>query len=601
MRNWKIGRRVGAAFGAVIAIALALGLFASSHIGTLGDASHRITREALPGVYLVGQLQKNTQKMFNLLLQHVSSSSPAEKAGFEADIQRLRADNDAVLKEYVAILSDEREKTLYDAVKAAREAQRAVFNEVLKTSRERANREALAILNKEFKPLQKRYQEAGDALVTFNKSAADTQSRSIEDAVSSARTGVLIGLALTLLAAFGISWAVVVSITRPLAIAVALVDRVAQGDLAHQADSTFTDELGRMLTAMNRMVDNLNAAAQVAVCISKGDLTVQAKAQSEKDTLGQALIRMLETLRTTVKDVAAAGQNVAVGIDQMSSTAQQLSQGASEQAAAAEQSTSAMEQMAASVDQNADNARQTDKIASKAAEDAKAGGDAVVRTVHAMKEVAARITIIEEIARKTDLLALNAAVEAARAGEHGKGFAVVASEVRKLAERSQTAAAEINRLTVGGVQTAELAGDLLTKLVPDIQKTAELVREIAASSSEQSTGTGQINKAIQQLDQVIQQNSAAAQEMASTAEELSSQADLLQSSIGFFKLDQTRGATAPVARKSPSRRPLPAAKSHPPTSALQKMQRAVASASSPIDLGPDPGSDDSNDLEFTAY
>jgi methyl-accepting chemotaxis protein len=327
---------------------------------------------------------------------------------------------------------------------------------------------------------------------------------------------------------------------------------------------------------------------------------------SEKDVLGQALTKMLENLRRTVSEVATASGNVSTGSEEMSSTAQQLSQGATEQAAAAEESTSSMEEMASSIQQNADNARQTDKIASKAAEDARASGEAVVRTVGAMKQVAEKINIIEEIARKTDLLALNAAVEAARAGEHGKGFAVVASEVRKLAERSQTAAAEISRLSIDGVQIAEGAGQLLTRLVPDIQKTAELVREIAAASAEQSTGATQVNKAIQQLDQVIQQNSASSEEMASTAEELSSQAEALQSSIAFFKTGEERRAPAPQGRKSmPSRAAVPAhrtAGSQSSTAAgLSKLQRAVKSGGPNIELDTNNGGADARDRDFTSY
>jgi methyl-accepting chemotaxis protein len=205
-----------------------------------------------------------------------------------------------------------------------------------------------------------------------------------------------------------------------------------------------------------------------------------------------------------------------------------------------------MEQMTSNIRQNADNAMQTEKIAVKSADGARQGGKAVDETVHAMKEIANKISIIEEIARQTNLLALNAAIEAARAGEHGKGFAVVASEVRKLAERSQKAAAEISQLSASSVEVAERAGALLGQMVPDIQKTAELVQEINAASREQDLGAGQINKAIQQLDQVIQQNASASEEMASTAEELSSQAEQLQSAIAFFRIDGSSAVQRPV-------------------------------------------------------
>ena len=304
--------------------------------------------------------------------------------------------------------------------------------------------------------------------------------------------GVVIGIILT--------WSISRAITKPLAKGVEVANRLSRGDLDMDIEIPSKDETGQLLAAMKNMVKSLSQVV------------------------------------TNVKNVAG---NVATGSQAMSSTSEQMSQGATEQAASVEEVSSSMEEMAANIKQNADNAMQTEKIALKSAEDAKEGGEAVVKTVAAMKEIAEKITIIEEIARSTDLLALNAAIEAARAGEHGKGFAVVASEVRKLAERSSASAAEISKLSISSVEVAEKAGEMLSNIVPDIRKTAELVQEISAASNEQNAGTEQINKAIQQLDQVTQQNASASEEMASTAEELASQADQLQDSISFFKIKTT--------------------------------------------------------------
>ncbi len=568
--NWNVGTRISAGFAVVILIAAALGLFAYTKIGGIQEKSTQVTAKALPKVYFMGQVEKNVQVTFGLALQHAATLNQQEKTELESQIQAASAATSELIGEYEKLVETDKGRALTEALKTARAAFATSREEMLKTSRigtAEANRSALEMGTRQMAPLLKKYAEAADNIVKHNRSTADEDGVAVGSAVSSARTGMVAGIGAAIFIALFICVFVVKSITRPLATAVCLLDQVAEGDLTHTAEVTSTDELGRMLEALNRMVGNL---------------------------------------KRTVHDVTSAATNVATGSGEMSSTAEQLSQGSTEQAASAEETTSAMEEMAASVQQNADNARQTDKLASTAAADAKSSGEAVIRTVQAMKEVAEKINIIEEIARKTDLLALNAAVEAARAGEHGKGFAVVASEVRKLAERSQTAAAEINRLTSDGVKTAESAGQLLAKLVPDIRKTAELVREITAASSEQSTGATQINKAIQQLDQVIQQNASASEEMASTSEELASQADALQSAIGFFKLDDgRRGGTPQSARPSAASRKKPAARraANPPsaTTSLANMDRAVRSAGPSIDLDSNTGDADSRDREFTSY
>jgi methyl-accepting chemotaxis protein len=282
--------------------------------------------------------------------------------------------------------------------------------------------------------------------------------------------------------------------------------------------------------------------AGIAHKISEGDLTLTVD-DRRRTGIFAALVTMMDNLKNIVAEIQTAAANVGAGSQEMSGSSEEMSQGASEQSASAEEVSSTMEQMAANIRQNADNAMETEKIAVKAAEDAVTGGKAVGEAVAAMKEIAERISFIGEIARQTDLLALNAAIEAARAGDHGRGFAVVAAEVRKLAERSQTAAADIRKMSGESVAVAEKAGEMLARMVPDIQKTADLVQEITATSKEQSTAADQVNSALQQLDNVVQQNATASEEMASTSEELAAQAEQLQVTIEFFNVNSESKAS----------------------------------------------------------
>ncbi len=325
----------------------------------------------------------------------------------------------------------------------------------------------------------------------------------------------------------------------PIHLTAAHIDRIAKGDIPEKITAEYKGDFNHIKNNLNMLIDATLEITRLAEKMAEGNLTVEVRERSAQDKLMQAMNSMVARLNEIVMTVKGAANNVAYGSQQLSSTSEQMSQGNSEQAAAAEEASASMEQMASNIRQNADNAMETEKIAMKSAENAREGGESVKETVVAMKSIAEKISIIEEIARQTNLLALNAAIEAARAGEHGKGFAVVASEVRKLAERSQKAAREISKLSISSVDIAEKAGDMLSKIVPNIQKTAELVQEISAASNEQNTGSAQINKSIQQLDEVIQQNASASEEMASTAGELSDQARRLRDTIEFFTVSET--------------------------------------------------------------
>ena len=418
-------------------------------------------------------------------------------------------------------------------------------------------RQALTEFLEHYRALQDLNVKRTEAANAVQQAAEETAKAALEStqqiangavaSLSTASSVMLGGLGVALLLGIAIAILLTKAITGPVIKGVAFAKAMAEGDFTRMLDIDQKDEMGILAASLNEMVGKL---------------------------------------REVVAEVQSASENVASGSEELSASAQSMSQGATEQAASVEEISSSMEQMSSNIKQNAENAQQTQSIAVKAAQDAREGGEAVVSAVAAMKNIAEKISIIEEIARQTNLLALNAAIEAARAGEHGKGFAVVAAEVRKLAERSGSAAAEISDLSSSSVQVAERAGGMLTKMVPDIQRTADLVQEIAAASQEQNSGAEQINKAIQQLDQVVQQNASASEEMASTSEELSSQAEQLQSTMAFFRVDATgrRHVKAPV-------KALPSATSGVRRSAPVK-PRPVAPSKGGIDIDLDDKDDD---------
>jgi methyl-accepting chemotaxis protein len=288
--------------------------------------------------------------------------------------------------------------------------------------------------------------------------------------------------------------------------------------------------------------------------LSDGILNTQVdKSLSLRDDeigiLAKSTIKLTEQLTDVVTQISSSANQLSAAGEELNSSSQELSMGANQQASSVEEVSSSMEQMTSNIDQNNDNAQETNKIANNTYLKMAKVEEASQKSVMAVREIADKISIITDIAFQTNLLALNAAVEAARAGEQGRGFAVVAAEVRKLAERSRVAANEINDISKSSLQITEQSGNLLKEILPDINRTAKLVEEIAAASVEQRHGSGQINSAIQQLNSVTQQNASASEELASSAEELTAQSVMLLESISFFQIDTNKSAKSLIQKQ----------------------------------------------------
>jgi methyl-accepting chemotaxis protein len=518
MKKLRIGLRLAISYATLCALLVLVGAFGIAEISALNDSVADIAvarwqkaQEAMQGLGLAGEQAAAVNALF------LATDAAQVQQGL-ARIDAIRERASEVVKKREASLVTEHGKKVFAELDALRLRYWTAFQRARQLLLAGQRDQALTIARDEVGPALEALQRQWGLVSEYEGERMSAARVAAEGSYHDARTLVTSVIVLALLLTVAVAAYVSRSITTPVLASVRVAERIAAGDLSQSVEVTSEDEVGKLQRAMRSMSEKL---AQV------------------------------------IGEVRSGAEVLAGASAQVSATALALSQGTSEQAASVEESTSSLEEMSASITQNAQNARQTETMAKEGAGRAAEGGGAVEETVRAMRSIADKISIVEEIAYQTNLLALNAAIEAARAGEHGKGFAVVATEVRKLAERAQRAAKEIGAEAGTSTGVAERSGRLIVELVPAIQKTADLVQEVAAASAEQSAGVAQVSKAMATVDQVTQRNAGAAEELSSTAEEMASQAASLQHLVEFFVVPGAaagprRDGAAPVRTSAPA-------------------------------------------------
>ena len=499
--NMRVATRLAMGFGLVILMLLGSAVFGLSRLHLVSDMSAQVMDFHYPRADLSRNIIDANDRNKPLVRDLVLARTPEELQHFSDALRKSRAESLALFKELDSTLKRPESRRLVDAVTKDIQKLNPLYERIEQLAASDKDA-AMVLIRGDYTAVQ---DDVTQGLLNLNQFIASTMQNANQEAQETAQStrdlliyASLVAVAVALLAA----WLISRSLTRLLG-----------GEPSY--------------------------AAEIVTRIADGDLSMQVQVRkNDNSSMLFAIQQMVGKLQQVVGEVNSSAQALAGASEEVSSTAQMLSQASSEQAASVEETSATIEQANASISQNTDNATLTDSMASKAALDAAEGGDAVKATVAAMKQIAQKIGIIDDIAYQTNLLALNAAIEAARAGEHGKGFAVVATEVRKLAERSQVAAQEISDVAGSSVHLSERAGQLLGVMVPNIQKTSELVQEIAAASREQTVGINQINTAMGLLSQTTQQNASSSEELAATAEEMSAQAEQLQHAMSFFRLQQ---------------------------------------------------------------
>jgi methyl-accepting chemotaxis protein len=567
MNNWKTGTRIGVGFAVTILLTVILGVFAYAQLRAVNRAAIRITSDALPGIYLMGQTEVKTSAQFALLREYVNSNvlnamlgtdgsaaDKSERARLEAEIEAAGIATVASMSDYEKTISAAKARELFEAIKSARIPYVECFKQIMDLSRANKHQVALDLIGKTLQPLSKTMGEAIDAEVAFNRGNGENQSKDIMASVSSTSTGILLCLVLAI--AFGVSISVVVtrSIATPLTAVVAELSEIAAGDLSKDASASLQkrgDEIGTLARTQQTMIVNLRAMIRE---ISEG-IHMLASSSTELMSNSAQMAAGSRDASDRTHSVAAAAEEVSTNIASVAAGMEQTSISLTSVSSNTDQMTTTIGEIAA----NSENAR---RITEEAERQAASITEQMNQLGQAARQIGIVTETITEISSQTNLLALNATIEAARAGSAGKGFAVVANEIKELAKQTATATEDIKG-RIESVQSSATGGiaeiGKVSKVIHDV---SEIVCSIAAAIEEQTTvtrdiarnigqatigvgdankrvseasqATGEIAREIVTVDLAARQLTGGTDQVRTSVTELSSVAEMLKTTVARF-------------------------------------------------------------------